>query len=123
MSELHKGTSKTLFQMAKENRKNPTEAERIMWSVLRDNRFEGNKFRRQHPMGNYILDFYCHQLKIVIEVDGGYHEEINQKKYDESKDSYLRGFGIEVIRITNDRVLKDLDGVIRELREFIKTIS
>lgn len=122
MSELHKGTSTTLFQLAKENRKNPTEAERKMWSVLRDNRFEGYKFRRQHPMRNYILDFYCHQLKIVVEVDGGYHEEISQKKYDESRDEYLMELGIEVIRFTNDRVLKDMEGVLQELSEFIENI-
>jgi very-short-patch-repair endonuclease len=103
MSELHKGTSKTLFQLAKENRKNLTEAEIKMWSVLRDNRFEGYKFRRQHPMGNYILDFYCHQLKMVIEVDGGYHEEMDQKKYDESRDAYLMELGIGVIRFTNEK--------------------
>ncbi|MCR9253102.1 MAG: endonuclease domain-containing protein [bacterium] len=122
MSELHKGTSKTLFQLAKENRKNPTEAESKLWRVLRDNRFEGYKFRRQHPMSNYILDFYCHQLKIVVEVDGGYHQKTDQKKYDESRDEYLMELGIEVIRFTNDRVLKDLDEVMRELSEFINTI-
>jgi very-short-patch-repair endonuclease len=60
-----------IFKYARELRRNQTDAEQLLWGLLRDRRFAGKKFRRQHPVGRYILDFYCHELKLAIELDGG----------------------------------------------------
>jgi len=79
-------------------RKAPTRSEDRLWSWLRDRRFNGCKFRRQHPVGGYILDFYCAKLKLAIEVDGAHHDP----EYDGIRSLILQRYGIEVIRIPND---------------------
>jgi len=80
---MHGGAQKPLFQMARENRNNATPAEEILWSFLKTKPF-GIKFRRQHPYSVYILDFYCHALKLIIEVDGSIHNLEEMKKNDQS---------------------------------------
>jgi len=74
------GASPLIFERAKELRKRMTETENILWNALRRKNRKGYKFRRQHPMSTYIADFYCHQLKLVIEIDGGYHLKKRLKK-------------------------------------------
>lgn len=100
---------------SKEMRKNPTEAERIMWEILRKNSF-GLKFRRQHIIGNYIVDFINLDTKLVIEIDGGYHQEENQIEYDEFRTEFLNKKDFNVIRFSNDQVLKDYDSVITRIQ-------
>jgi very-short-patch-repair endonuclease len=70
---MWKGAPESSFAKAKALRKDETQAEKILWAKLRNNQLKGYKFRRQHPIGLYIVDFYCHQLKLVIEIDGDYH--------------------------------------------------
>ncbi|MFY0651174.1 MAG: endonuclease domain-containing protein [Cyclobacteriaceae bacterium] len=81
-SELHKGASRNTFEFAKENRKHQTEAEKILWDKVRNRNLDGFKFRRQYPIGSFIVDFYCYEARLVVEVDGGYHKEKDQKDYD-----------------------------------------
>jgi very-short-patch-repair endonuclease len=76
--ELHKGAGGDVFWYARTNRKGMTEAERILWFALRGRRLLGFKFRRQHPIDDFIADFYCHEKKLLIELDGGYHQEKGQ---------------------------------------------
>jgi very-short-patch-repair endonuclease len=104
---------KELKELARKNRNNPTEAEEIMWNkVLRDKR-TGYKFLRQKPIDRFIADFYCSELNIVIEVDGGSH---NQKKaYDEARDVFLKQVGISTIRFTNDEVINNIELVRQKL--------
>lgn len=90
-------------------RKNPTDAERALWNGLRFWQVGGYKFRRQQPIGDYIVDFVCLEKKIVIEVDGGQHAE--QEEYDGVRDAWLRGKGYSVLRFWNNDVLHNLDGV------------
>jgi cyclase len=110
------GASSYLFEYAKRLRKAPTEAEALLWNVLNKKQL-GIKFRRQHPIYNYIADFYCHELKLVIEVDGKYHNE--QKEYDRYRSNDLTEFGIKVVRFTNDQVLNDIENVLNIIKQEI----
>jgi uroporphyrinogen-III synthase len=97
-------------------RKEPTQAERVLWEELRNNRLNGAKFRRQHPLVGFILDFYCDKFKLCIEVDGGIHLETEQSEYDKSRDEYLKEFGVQTIRFTNDEVERDMERVLEVIR-------
>lgn len=102
---------------AKENRKNMTPAEQLLWQKLRKKVLMGARFRRQHPISKFIADFYCHQAKLVIEVDGPYHDEDDQKLYDEGRMQEMKEFGIEIIRFTNDEVESNIDAVTEKIKE------
>ena len=102
---MYYGASAKLFHFAREMRKNPTAAEQGLWLILYDPFFDQYKFRRQHPIAQFIADFYCHSLKLVIEVDGGYHLDIEQKEFDSFRDEDMNELGISVIRVTNEEVI------------------
>ncbi len=118
---MWKDASGIIFSNAKKLRENPTQAEEVMWLSLRNNQLDGYKFRRQHPLLRYVADFYCHQLKLVIEIDGEYHQTVEQKKLDKERTVNIEFQGLYVIRFTNDEVLTDMDSVLRKIKEFIKT--
>ncbi len=111
-NELHKGATGKLFELARANRKNPTQAEKMLWDELRNRKLNGFKFRRQHPISNYIADFYCHELALVLELDGHQHQEKDQKEYDKVRTMNLNDLNIKVIRFKNEDVLYDLEGVL-----------
>jgi len=90
-------------------RKNMSDAEQAMWHFLRGRQISGLKFRRQHPFADYILDFVCPEIKLVIEVDGGQHEL--QAKYDENRTQQLQAAGFRVLRFWNNEVLKEKESV------------
>ena len=94
---------------ARELRRNSTDAERRVWRALRDRQFAEHKFRRQHPLGRYIVDFVCLDRLLVIEVDGGHHAE--QQDYDDVRDAWLRSEGFRVLRFSNREVLTALESV------------
>ncbi len=99
-------------------RQSATLPENILWSLLRNHRFKNAKFRRQHPMGSYILDFYCHDARLAIELDGSEHLEESNLIYDQKRTEFLQSRGIKVIRFWNDEVsnhLEDVLGVIWEV--------
>jgi len=100
-------------------RKNMTLAELILWKKLKEKGLINTKFRRQHAISNYIVDFYCHEHKFVIEVDGEIHDNIENQEYDLSRTSEIKEFGIKIIRFTNDEVIFHLDEVIKKIREQI----
>lgn len=87
-----------------------------MWSRLRGKQFFGLKFRRQHGVGPYIVDFYCSERLTVIEVDGDVHGEELQKRKDEQREKNLKNLGLHIIRYANDEILKNLDGVLEDLK-------
>jgi very-short-patch-repair endonuclease len=99
---------------AKELRQSMTSAERILWERLRDRRLAGIKFRRQHPIGSFIVDFYCAEARLVIEVDGGIHHE--QTEADIFRSQELEAQGYRVIRFTNQRVGSDLESVLADIQ-------
>ena len=91
-------------------RKNQTDAEDRLWQQLRNRRLEGLKFFRQYSFGSYILDFYCPQCLLAIELDGSQH--LAQQNYDDKRTGYLNQYGIEVMRFWDNDVLEDTDGVV-----------
>lgn len=101
------------------NRKNPTEAEDILWQRIRNNQL-GVKVRRQHAIQGYIVDFALLEVKLVIEIDGEYHNEEDQRIYDRARTEYLNEFGLTLIRFTNDEVLKNTSKVISEIKDSIE---
>jgi very-short-patch-repair endonuclease len=115
--DLHKGAYSQLFNYARRNRKSPTRAEAILWKHLRNRKLKGCKFRRQHPLSNYVLDFYCSDCLLVVEVDGQYHNSPEQIISDRIRTEALSKLGIEVIRFTNDQVLKNLEQVLQTIVE------
>jgi len=110
--------SNLIFERAKALRNNPTHAEMILWSYLRQKPL-GCKFRRQHPIANYVADFYSHELKMVIEVDGNIHNDndVILKDMERQKDLEMRG--ISVLRFTNNEVEKYLETVIKKIENYI----
>jgi very-short-patch-repair endonuclease len=106
---------------ARDMRKSPTPYERRLWTWLRDHRFGEYKFRRQHPLGQYILDFYCVELKLAIEVDGKQHEEVWMADYEDARTRFLNRRGIEVLRIPNHLLAQNAPIVEEQIRYAIAT--
>jgi type I restriction enzyme M protein len=106
-----------LLERTRQLRKTQTTAEAILWEMLRDRRFNDLKFRRQHQIGDYISDFYCHEKSLVIELDGPVHEGATQKVHDRKRDAYLRGLGHNVLRFSNDQVLNNPEKVLSKVAE------
>ena len=109
---------KLLKEFAKENRKKPTEAEAILWDYIK-NRQLGQPFRRQHIIGDYIVDFACIPLKLIIEIDGGYHHLPNQQMNDEQRQKWLEKRGFTVLRFSNEEIIADTNNVIKKIRHNI----
>jgi very-short-patch-repair endonuclease len=106
--------NKVIINMAKKLRKSSTDAERLLWRHLRARQLDGLKFRRQEPIGDYIVDFVCYEKGIVIEVDGGQHAI--QKDMDEERDEWLSKQGFKVLRFWNNEVLQNIQGVLEVVR-------
>jgi len=105
-----------LKERIRELRKNTTDAEQLMWKILRNRGFHDAKFRRQHPKAGFILDFYCHEAKLCVELDGSQHTEDEQVKYDEGRTKILdEKQGIRVIRFWNSDVLNNTESVLNEI--------
>jgi len=98
-------------------RKNATDAERKLWSILLSRRMAGLKFLRQYSVGPYILDFYCPERRLAIEVDGGQHADVYGQQHDAYRDRYLRELKIRVIRFWNNDALQNIEGVGRRIKE------
>lgn len=101
--------NKELTEFSRDNRKKQTEAERFLWRHIRGRQLSGLKFRRQFPIGIYILDFYCPEKKVAIELDGSQH--IQNKEYDEKRSFILQKYGIEMLRFWDNEVFQDIEGV------------
>jgi len=106
---------------ARELRKNLTEAERTLWKYLRLRQFDGNKFRRQQPIGKYIVDFVCFEKKLIVEVDGGQYNE--QVIYDSERNEWLKKQGFRILRFWNNQILKEIDGVEGSIMEALSSYS
>ncbi len=100
--------------IAKNLRKNPTDAENLLWSRLKARQIEGFKFRRQEPVGNYIADFVCFEKLIIVEVDGGQHAFKDSN--DSKRDGWFRSQGFKVLRFWNNDVFGNIEGVLEKIR-------
>ena len=111
-----------LKDCAKKNRRNSTTAENVLWQSIRNKQL-GVEFRRQHVIGDFIVDFVCLDKMLVIEVDGGYHTERNQLEDDEIRTRILNSLGFSLVRFSNDRVLFDLDNVKSDIKNILRQLT
>ena len=115
-------TNYLLFELAKDLRRNMTDTETILWGYLKAG-VQGLKFRRQHPVGIYIADFYCHKLKLIIEIDGSIHNVESVKENDIRRENDLIGWGYKIVRFSNNRVMKELDIVLAEINSIVENLN
>ncbi|MBN2043759.1 MAG: endonuclease domain-containing protein [Anaerolineales bacterium] len=111
--KISRETREGLLARARKMRTKPTDAEEHLWQHLRERRLAGNKFRRQHLIGAYIVDFYCPEARLIIEVDGPVHDKL--KEYDQHREGDLLAGGYKVIRFTNKEIFESLDGVLKKI--------
>jgi very-short-patch-repair endonuclease len=112
---LHLGTKASTHEYAKELRAAQTEAEEKLWPHFRNRQLNGKKFRRQHAIANYVLDFYCHECKLTVEVDGNYHKSEEAREYDKARTALLHEHGITVLRFWNEDVIKEIEKVLEKI--------
>lgn len=105
------------ISLAHELRREQTDAEKTLWMKLRDKQLEGVKFRRQQPIGPYIVDFVSFGRRLIIEIDGGQHDEENVRAKDERRTAWLEERGYRILRFWNNEVLIDLEGVLERIKE------
>lgn len=103
----------------KELRKNSTKEEKKLWQYLRNRQFEGLKFYRQYSIGNYIDDYYCPSLKLVIELDGSGHFTKDGLEYDKIREEFMNSFGIKTIRFNNNDVVANIEGVLERIKIYV----
>ena len=120
---MWKGAPSDSFSKAQLLRRNETIAEKLLWEKLRNNQLEGLKFRRQHPVNIYIADFYCHKFKLIIELDGDYHDQEEQKQKDEVRTEVLRLNGLKIIRFKNEEVEQDINQVLTTIKNKIEQLK
>jgi very-short-patch-repair endonuclease len=111
------------LDFARRLRKDQTDAEKLLWNILRSRQLLGLKFRRQHSIGPYILDFYCHDCKLCIELDGGQHYTKEGQQGDEARAAFLQTRGIQILRFSNLDVLKNLEGVLLTVVEKVTSLT
>lgn len=109
-----------LVFLARQYRKNPTTAEKILWQALRNRQLDGYKFRRQHPYNAFILDFYCASAKLGIEIDGDIHLKADRIARDAERDKILTKCGIKVIRFNNHEVIESLDATLLKILDILR---
>jgi cyclase len=119
---MFEGASHLIFANATLLRKNMTEAEKALWVHLKAG-INGLKIRRQHPIGNYIADFYCHKAKLIIEIDGEIHNDPAVQKIDVQREKDLKSLGYNVIRFSNEEVYKDPEKVLKEIEIKISELN
>ncbi|MBZ9728702.1 endonuclease domain-containing protein [Salegentibacter sp. JZCK2] len=111
---MWKGAPLENFAIARKLRQNMTSSEKMLWEHLNNNQL-GYKFRRQHPLQSFIVDFYCHQFKLVIEIDGGYHNSKKQKVADQEREELLQFQELHILRFTNEEVVENIQKVIEQI--------
>lgn len=120
---LHLNASGKLYQFARDLRKAQTLPEDILWQYLRGRKLDGLKFRRQHPLVEYVADFYCHEKKLVIELDGSVHDTKINIDYDQGRTNWLAELEVTVIRFRNEEVIYNMEFVIDEIRNTILKLA
>ena len=111
-----------IFQIAERLRRDMTATEKIIWDRVCKNQL-GVRIRRQHPVWKFIAVFYCHEVRLVIEIDGGIHLRSENREYDISRDIILKEFQIEILRFTNDEVINKTDRVIEKIKGTIEILK
>lgn len=113
------GAKPEIFEKAAALRNNMTAAEKILWKKFKDRNLFPSKFRRQHPIDIFIVDFYCHNAKLVVELDGEYHLNKDQIEYDSGRSAEIENWGLKIIRFTNKDVFDKIDNVVLQIQQLI----
>ena len=121
--DMYYGANAELFVRAEQMRAESTEAESLLWKELRKFRKVGYVFRRQHPIDIFIADFYCHKIKLVIEVDGEIHDQHQAQEYDDGRSGEMERYEIKVIRFKNNEVINDIRYVLNDIRLVINDLA
>jgi very-short-patch-repair endonuclease len=119
LDKLHHAARPSTFQNARDLRRTETLAEKILWECIRNRKINGRKFRRQHAMADYVLDFYCHECRLAIELDGNIHDEKMNRLYDSARTAYLAEIGITVLRFRNEEVINGTDTVVNKIAAYL----
>jgi very-short-patch-repair endonuclease len=119
---LHHNATASIHNLARILRKSETTAEKLLWRELKNRKCAGLKFRRQHPFSKFVLDFYCHEKKLVVEVDGAVHNNSDVKERDENRTYELEQAGLTVIRIRNEEIFMDLNMVLERIAKVAETL-
>lgn len=104
-------------RLVREMRQRQTESEALLWERLRGRQVGGLKFRRQHPIGRFIADFYCSDARLIVEIDGGYHHEPQQQEFDREGEAQFTGRNLTVLRFSVDAILQQIDTVLLQISE------
>ena len=112
-----------LLTLARKLRTEQTDAEQLLWSLLRNRQFCGLKFRRQYPIAPYILDFYCDEERLGIELDGGQHNEPDKQRTDKERTAFLEGKSVKIIRFWNNEVLQKTEAVLEQLYNALHSLN
>lgn len=118
---FHHNANDKIFSNSRSLRQGQTKAEKVLWRYLRNRKLLGFKFRRQHPVAMNIVDFYCHECQLVIEVDGPVHQQEDQRKYDLERTLRLQDLGLVELRFTNEEVLGDAQRVVARISEHLNS--
>jgi len=113
MTQLYNRTSEK--GKRQQLRRNMTKAEFMLWQKLKGKQLEGVKFRSQYGVGQFVVDFYCTELKLAIEIDGDSHFQDGVQEYDQERQAFIESIGIRFLRVTNDNVYKNLEGVLERI--------
>jgi very-short-patch-repair endonuclease len=116
------GANGSTFRKASMLRTSETKAEKLLWKKLNKNQISGFRFKRQHPIGDCIADFYCHKAKLVIELDGLYHNRAEQKFHDKIRTNFLEEFQIRVIRFSDEEIFTDIERVLEVIKSNLNPI-
>ena len=109
------GASYSVFEKAKYLRENMTQAEKILWERLKNKQILGLRFKPQHPINQFIVDFYCHRIRIVIELDGEIHDKKEIKEYDINREWEIENYNIEILRFKNYQILEEIEQVLNKI--------
>jgi very-short-patch-repair endonuclease len=120
---MHYGAEAFSFQTAESLRETETYPEKKLWEALKNKKLDGLKFRRQHPINRFVVDFYCHKYKLVIELDGSVHENEEVKARDIERENELKTYGLNILRFTNTEVISNFVGVLSKIREIVAELE
>lgn len=118
--KLDENTEQAIKKAAKELRQKETDGESLLWHILRNRRFHGLKFRRQHKIGPFIVDFFCYKLNFIIELDGSVHNRLDQKARDRAREESLLSAGYSILHITNAEFFLDRSSALEKIESFVK---
>lgn len=114
---FHRNASPKIFENARALKREMTIAEKLLWKQLKSRKLKNLKFRRQHPIDKFIVDFYCHEFKLIIEIDGSVHEIAEVKEHDVGREFELIQMGYRILRFTNEMVIDSIENVLEEIQK------